>query len=101
MIELVKKAMFTGAGLAALTTEKARDFAREMANQLQLTGDKGKQFIDDVVAESDKARKGLEENVQKYVADSLHRMKISTQDDIEKLCARIEQLEKTIAEKLP
>lgn len=101
MIDLMKKAVFTGIGLAALTQEKARELAREMANQLQLTGDRGREFIDDVVAESERARQNAQEAAQRYVSEALHRMNVPTQADIARLTERIEQLERTLAEKMP
>jgi len=101
MIDLVKKTLLTGVGLAALTKDKAEELAKELANQMQLTGDKGKVFVDDVVAKSEKARKNLEDTVQRYVSDALKKMNIPTQDEIARLTDRIEQLERTIAEKLP
>ncbi|MBN1488334.1 MAG: phasin family protein [Phycisphaerae bacterium] len=97
MFELIKKTLFTGVGLAALTKEKAEELAKELANTANLSADKGKEFVDEVVARSEKARKDLEETVQRHVAEQLKRMNVATHEDIATLAERLETLERTLS----
>jgi len=99
MVELIKKTLLAGVGLAALSKEKAEELAREIASATQTTGEKGKEFVDEVVARSARARKDLEETVQRYVTEQLKRLNLPTKDDIAALNARIEELERTLAGK--
>lgn len=99
MIDMLNKAFLTGIGLAALTAEKAEEMAKEFAKTAQLSGEKGKEFVNEVVARSDKARHDLEGVIQRVTAESLKRMNIPTRDDIEKLSDRIAELERALASK--
>jgi polyhydroxyalkanoate synthesis regulator phasin len=99
MVELIKKTLLAGVGLAALSKEKAEELAREIANATQTSGEKGKEFVDEVVARSNKARKDLEDTIQRYVTEQLKRLNLPTKDDITALNARIEELERSLAAK--
>lgn len=100
MMEFMKKVMFTSMGLAAMTRDKVEELAKEFANQAHLSNEKGKEFVDELVARSEKARKELESNVQRMVNDRLRQANIATHEDVAQLNARLEQLEKLLAEKL-
>jgi polyhydroxyalkanoate synthesis regulator phasin len=99
MMDLFNKAFLTGVGLAALTAEKAEEFAKELAKTAQLSGEKGKEFVDEVMARSEKARHDLEAVVQRLTAESLKRLNLPTRDDIAKLNDRVAELERMVASK--
>ena len=101
MIDLIKKAMLTGVGLAALTKDKVEELAKEFAKATQLSGEKGKEFVDEMVSRSEKARKDLEATVQRFTAESLKRLNVPTRDDIANLSDRIAELERILASKAP
>jgi len=96
MVDLFKKALLTGVGLAALTTEKAEELAREFARSAQLSGEKGKEFVDEVVARSEKARHDLESLIQRLTTETLKRMNIPTREDIARLNERVAELERAV-----
>lgn len=96
MMDLIRKTLLTGVGLAALTKEKAEEVAKELLKATELSGEKGKEFVDEVVARSEKARKDLESTVERLVGESLHRLNLPTRDDIARLQARIDELEQSI-----
>ncbi len=99
MVDVIRKALLTGVGLAVLTKEKAEEVAREFARTAELSGDKGKEFVDEVVSRSEKARKDLEATIERYVAEALHRMNIPTRHDVAQLSDRIAELERMLADK--
>ncbi len=101
MVDLIKKALLTGVGLAALTKEKAEEVGREIAKAAQLSGDKGKEFVDEVVARSEKARTELEATVQRLTTDALARMNLPSRDDIRALTERVAELERLLASRTP
>ena len=101
MVDLFKQAFLTGVGLAALTAEKAEEIAKEFAKTAQLSGDKGKEFVNEVMSRSAKARKDMEATVQRFTAESLRRMNIPTREDIAALSDRIAELERIVASKTP
>ena len=99
MIDLMKKTLLTGVGLAAMTKEKVEEVAREIAHAAQLSSEKGQAFVDEAVAKADKARQDLEATVQRMVNEALKKTDLPTHDDIAQLSARIEKLEQTLAAK--
>jgi polyhydroxyalkanoate synthesis regulator phasin len=99
MLDFLKRAIWIGAGLAAMTAEKIEETVREIVKRGHLTEKEGKELIDDLVEKSKKARKDLGERVENTVRDTLQRVKIPTRKEIDELKARIEQLEKALEKK--
>ena len=93
MMDLIKKTMYMGVGLAYMTKEKVEEISQELIKKGELSATEGKEFIDDLTKKSEEARKGLEAKVDSLVKSSLARMKIATSDDIAALEKRIEKLE--------
>ena len=98
MIDLIKKSFFTGIGLAAMTKEKVEEMARDWAKAAQLSGEKGQEFVQEVLDRSDKARKDFEDTVARYVRDAVKQAKLATHEDILMLNNRIKHLEQKLAE---
>jgi polyhydroxyalkanoate synthesis regulator phasin len=99
MIELFKKTMLMGVGLAAMTKDRVEEMAREVAKSADMSADKGQQFVREVLDRAEKARDDFESTVQKAVNDNLRKTDLPTRDDIERLNARLERLEQTLASK--
>ncbi|MEA1927243.1 MAG: phasin family protein [Candidatus Auribacterota bacterium] len=93
MIDLIKKTMYLGVGLAYMTKEKVEEISQELIKKGELSATEGKEFIDDLTQKSEEARKALEERVDKLVKSSLARMKIATRDDLSALEKKIAKLE--------
>lgn len=99
MIDLIKQTFFTGIGLAAMTRDKVQEMATELAKSAQLSGDKGKEFVQEALDRSERARKDFEDMIQKHVKDAVKQTSLATHDDILKLNKRIAHLEQLLAEK--
>ncbi len=99
MIELFKKTMLMGVGLAAMTRDRVEEMAREIAKSADMSAEKGQQFVRDVLDRAEKARDDFESTVQKAVNDTLRKTDLPTRDDIQQLNARIERLEQALASK--
>ena len=99
MIDVIKKTMLMGVGLAAMTKDKVEEYARDLADSAKLSSEKGKAFVEEVVGRAEQAREDLESTVQAAVNDQLKKTALLTRDDIAELTARIEQLEQKLASK--
>lgn len=99
MIDVIKKTMLMGVGLAAMTKDKVEEYARDLADSAKLSSEKGKKFVEEVVERAEKARDDLESTVHRAVNDQLKKSDLLTRDDIAELTARIEQLEQKLASK--
>ncbi len=55
MVDLIKKAFYTGLGLAVLTKDKAEEMVRDIAEQAKLSESEGKELVDSLMKQSDEA----------------------------------------------
>ena len=99
MLEMIKKTMFTGLGLAYLSKGKVEALAKELANLGKLSEKEGKEFVTELLTKSEGARKELEEQIEQTVKGLLQKMDIATKEDLTKLEAQLLELRKVIEEK--
>ena len=99
MIDVIKKTMLLGVGLAAMTKDKVEEYARDLADNAKLSSEKGKEFVEEVVRRAEQAREDLEGAVHRAVNDQIKKTDLLTRDDLAKLAERIEQLEQKLASK--
>jgi polyhydroxyalkanoate synthesis regulator phasin len=99
MLDFLKRTIWLGVGLAAMTAEKIEETVRGIVKKGHLTEKEGKELIVDLVEKSKKARKDLGDRVEGMVQDTLKRLKIPTRKEVDELKARIEQLEKALEKK--
>ena len=57
MIDLIKKALYTGVGLAVLTKEKAEELVHELSQQAKLSEQEGKELFDSLLKQSESAQR--------------------------------------------
>jgi polyhydroxyalkanoate synthesis regulator phasin len=95
MVDLLKKAIFTGLGLAFMTKDKIEEFSKELVEKGRLSETEGKDFIDELQEKSEEARKKLEEQIQSALNSTLKKMNIATRDDISRLEKRLAKLAPT------
>ena len=96
MIELIKKTMFAGIGLAMMTKDKAEEMARDMAKSADLSAERGQQFVDEVVDRAESARKDLQDTIHRVVNEKLAKTNLATRDDVTQLANRVDELERRL-----
>ena len=94
MLNLVKKVMLTGVGLAVMTKDKAEELGRELVKKGEITEKEGKEFVEELLKKSEDARKDFEKKVEESVKKILARMDVVTKKDFNKLAKRVAVLEK-------
>ncbi len=93
MLDLVKKAMLTGVGLAVVTKEKAEAMARELVKKGEISEKEGKEFVEEVLNKSDEARRDFEKKVEQNVQKAVTKLNFATKKEMDKLVARVAALE--------
>jgi polyhydroxyalkanoate synthesis regulator phasin len=93
MVELIKKTVLAGVGLAFMTKEKAEVAAKKIVREAKIAEGEGKKFVDDLLKKSEEARKSVEKLVDTAVHTAVTKLDIPTRADIRKLEARIRELE--------
>ncbi len=96
MIEFIKKAMFTGIGLASLTKDKVEEVANEFVEQGNLTEQEGRNLVQEMMDYSEKSRTELEGRIDIYIEKSIAKLDLARRGDIEDLKSQIVDLKKKI-----
>ncbi len=85
MIDLVKKAMFTGIGVMSLTKEKIEDIAGEFVAKGKLSEQEGKKLVNDLLERSEESKGELKKQIEAVVKSTVAKMDIATKSDMEAL----------------
>jgi polyhydroxyalkanoate synthesis regulator phasin len=96
MDELVKKFLYTGVGLAALTAEKLQETIDEMVGKGKVSKDEGKKIVDDFVDKVENQRDDFEGRWKEMVdnfTSSVNLPKLVTQEDMEVIMRRLDVIE--------
>lgn len=96
MIDLIKKAVFTGMGVAFLTKEKIDEFSRELIDRGKLSEKEGEKLVSEMRQRADESKEALIRQTDKVVEAALGRMQLARISDVEKLQAEIAALRKEI-----
>ena len=92
MVDLIKKAIYTGLGLAVLTKEKAEELVKELSQQAKLSEQEGKELFDSLLKQSEHARNDLQAKLDETVLAVVNRLKLATKDEVAGLRAKIDEL---------
>ncbi len=94
MIDVVKKVLLTGVGVAALSKEKIEDLARDLAEKGKMTEQEGKALVDQLLTSSDEARQDLQKQIEAKVQVVLEKMDLAKKSEVDALKLEIEELKK-------
>jgi polyhydroxyalkanoate synthesis regulator phasin len=92
MVDLIKKAFYTGVGLAVLTKDKAEELVKEIAQQAKLPEHEGKELMDSLMKQSDVARQDFQSKLDETVLAVVNRLRLATKEEVETLRAKVEEL---------
>jgi polyhydroxyalkanoate synthesis regulator phasin len=92
MVDLIKKAIYTGLGLVVLTKEKAEELVKELSQQAKLSEQEGKELLDGLLKHSEQARHDFQSKVDETVVAVVKRLNLATKDEVAGLKAKVEEL---------
>ncbi len=92
MVDLIKKALYTGVGLAVLTKEKAEELVKELTQQAKLSEQEGKELFDGLLKQSEQARTDFQAKVDDAVETVVKRLNLATKDEVESLKVKLDAL---------
>lgn len=96
MSEMIKKMIFTGIGLAAVSKDKIEESVKEMITKGSLTEQEGRKFVEEMSGYSEKARTELEKQVNGYVEKAIDRMGLVRKSDLDELQSSILAIQKRL-----
>ena len=97
MIDLIKKTMMAGIGLALKTRDEVEDLVKDLAKKGNMNEQEGKKFLDELLSRYDEAKVKMEERVEKMVKDFLKKADVVTGDELKALKKEIRELKKAIS----
>ena len=98
MIDLIKKAMLTGIGVASLTKEKIEEVANEFVEKGKLPEQEGKKFVQEMLQKSDESKEDLKKQFDQMLESALGKMQLVRAADLEELKKEIVTLQKEVKE---
>ena len=98
MLNIIKKSMLTGIGLALIAKDEVEDLARELVNKGKMSENEGTKFLEDLQKRYDETQTKLEEKVQTAVKDFMKKADVVTGDELKGLKKEIRELKKAISE---
>jgi len=96
MKELLKNVVYAGIGAAFLTKEKIEELKGDLIEKGKISQEEGKQFVDDLLRKSEKAKDQLDLWINKRVEDRVQQLNLATKDEIAELQRKIEELQVVI-----
>jgi polyhydroxyalkanoate synthesis regulator phasin len=92
MIELIKKAVLTGVGIAALTKDKIEELAKEMVDKGKMSEQEGEKLVRDMLNRAEESRETMKSQTESVVRNTVAKMHLARSEDIESLKAEIDKL---------
>jgi polyhydroxyalkanoate synthesis regulator phasin len=99
MIELIKKAMLTGLGVASLTKEKIEEIGRDFIDQGKLSQQEGEKLMEDLRTRADESKQEIKKQIEERVDEILRKMNLVKVSDLDELKRQIKELQDAQAPK--
>ncbi|UZR92830.1 phasin family protein [Chondrinema litorale] len=98
MEELLKKFLYAGVGIVALTAEKLQKVVDELVKEEKLSIEEGKKIVDDFMKNTEGKKDEFETQLKKVTEKTVKSFRFASKDDVETLKAKVEMLEAELKE---
>jgi len=99
MLDMMKKALMAGIGLALKTKDEVEEIAKELIQKGKMSEKDGKKFLDDLMARYESAKSNMENWVENAVQNLIKKGKLATRDEIEGLKKEVQDLKNSMSAK--
>lgn len=93
MKETLKNILYTGIGIAFLTRDKVEELKADLVEKGRISQEEGRQFVDDLLRRSEKARDQLDLWINKRVEERIEQFNLATRDELADLRRQVEELQ--------
>ena len=93
MKETLKNILDTGIGIAFLTKDKIEELKADLVEKGRISQEEGRQFVDDLLRRSEKARDQLDLWINKRVEERIEQFNLATRDELADLRRQVEELQ--------
>ena len=98
LMDLMKKALLTGVGLALKSKDEVEDLAKEFEKKLEMSEQDGRKFLKEFQDKYDEAQDKLEKRVEKAVREFMKKADLVTADELKALKKEVRELKKAISQ---
>ena len=98
-VDLFKKTMLTGVGLALRGKDEIEELFKEFEDRLNLKDEEGRSFLNDFKNKLDETQDKLEQRVEKAVREFMKKADLVTGEELNALKKEIRELKKAIGER--
>jgi len=92
-MDLIKKGLAFGLGLAVTSKEQAEKFVNDLVKKGELSLEESKDMVNQLIQRGEEEKKGLQRIVREQIKQILNELDLATKEDIQKLEQRIQKLE--------
>lgn len=96
MIELLKKTLLAGVGVAALTKDKLEEVAKDFVEKGKMTEQEGRELVKDLVTRSEESRQELQKQIGEKVEEILKKMDLAKKSEVDSLKAEVAELREAL-----
>lgn len=94
MIDLVKKSMLTGLGIASITKDKIEEIAKDLIKQGDMSEQEGRKFVEEMMSYAETTKKDIEKYIDNAVKKTIDRLDIVRKSDLDELRASIDEMKR-------
>jgi polyhydroxyalkanoate synthesis regulator phasin len=99
MLDLIKKSIYLGLGVASVSKEKVEEVIDELIEKGQLSKEQKPDTLTDIMGIIEKGEENISKIIKNAVKETADNISIATKEDIENIALRVEKLESILAEK--
>lgn len=99
MLDIIKKSIYLGLGIATATKEKVENLVDELIEKGQLTKDEKPKVVQEILDKIEKGEKEFKQKITDEVEEVIKKLGLATQQDVESIRNIITDLEKKISNK--
>ncbi len=92
IVELVKKTLFTGIGLASLGKDKIEELAKDVAKYGEMSEAEASKFLEELRQRADAAQDDLRDRIDKRVEQVTQQLELARTSEVQALQAKVTAL---------
>jgi polyhydroxyalkanoate synthesis regulator phasin len=96
MFDLIKKAMFTGIGMAAMTKDRIEELAADFISKGNLSEQEGRKLVDEMMKKSEESQAEIRKQLDELVQAALVKMEVARKSQIDELREEIRILREMV-----
>jgi polyhydroxyalkanoate synthesis regulator phasin len=93
MIDLIKKAMFSGVGIIAMTKDKIEEVAQDFVEKGKFSEQEGKKFVEEFLKRSDESKEAIRRQIDERIQFALQKANIAKSSEVDELKTQIKELQ--------